>query len=84
MHWAACRTVALLEPGDFPQTMRELTQLVQFANTLDEPGLAEAVKRVKAFFMLSALGQCDDATRAGVLGINEFILAEPPDIDELV
>lgn len=85
VHWAAGRTSALLqsEKPEAAFALRELAQLVKFAQAIDEPGLEQAIRRVKAFHRLALAGALDDAARSGVQDINRFILDDPPDLGDL-
>lgn len=86
VHWAAGRTTALLKSED-PEpitALRELTRLVRFAQGVEEPELAQAIRRVKAFYRLAMSGDLDDATRTGVRDINRFILDDPPELGGLL
>ena len=85
VHWAAGRTTALLQikQPDASTALRELTQLVRFAQAIEEPELEHAIRKVKAFYRLALAGDLDDAARSGAQDINGFILDDPPELSEL-
>lgn len=85
VHWAAGRATALLRMAEPEATtaLRELTQLVKFAQAIEDPALDQALRKVKAFYRLALTGDLDDPTRSGVQDINRFILSEPPELVDL-
>lgn len=85
VHWAAGRTKAWLhlEAPEVTMALRELTQLVRFAQAIEEPELEDAIRKVKAFYRLALTSDLDDAARTGAQDISRFILDDPPDLGDL-